>query len=191
MAAAKSQNGKKLIIVVGAIVLLLVAGVLVLPKLQKGSNSENNDTQDGSTVFTSIKDALSKSVSLECSYTDEEGRKTITYLKNGAIRSDMTGENAGSVIVKDRTMYTWDPVKKQGMKMTIPEVTPTSDQEESSAAGDWSDPDQAAESLEQYKESCKAAVVSDALFTPPADVTFTDYSEMMQNNPAYMQQYGN
>ena len=34
--------------------------------------------------------------------------------------------------------------------------------------------------LEKFKNSCKASTVADSLFTPPTDIKFQDYSEMMK-----------
>lgn len=184
--------------VIIAIVVILAVGVgafLFFGKQQPGTMQQN--------AVTSIKDALSKSVSLTCTYTDEQGRESTTVIKNGAIRSDYTGQNpeeSGSVIVKDDMMYVWD-AKKQGFKMSIPKVTITPGANESSQQGITQEENFMA-NLEKYKNSCKPAVISDSQFTPPADVIFTDYSEMMQQfqngypsvNPSQMeqmmQQYG-
>lgn len=131
-----------------------------------------------STVFTSIQDALSKSLSLKCEYTDPNGTKTTAYIKNGAVRADTTSskaEESGSVIVKDKKMYFWNA--QGGFMMEIPDVTPEPGfqaPKESNQAEDIM------KDLESYKDSCKAAVVADSLFTPPGDVNFTDFSKMMQ-----------
>jgi hypothetical protein len=161
------------IILVVVVVLALAGGGFYFLQMQKSNPAA------GGNAVTSIKDALSQSVSLECTYTDEQGRTAKTYLKNGAIRSDYTGksmEESGSMIVKDKKMYTWNN-QKQGFMMEIPDVTGTPEQ-----TGEMGKQDPVAE-LEKYKQSCKPAVVSDSLFTPPADVTFTDYSQMMQQAP--------
>ena len=130
-------------------------------------------------VVTSIKDSLSKSVSLECDYTDEQGRKTKSYIKNGAIRSDFTSEDvqeSGSVILNDKKLYVWTN-KKQGFVSEIPEAATTT--EEAVKDQGLSQRDGLMADLEKYKQQCKPAVVSDSLFTPPADVEFTDYSQLM------------
>lgn len=129
-------------------------------------------------VFTSIQDALSKSLSLKCEYTDTNGIKTTAYIKNGAVRADTTSPNAnesGSVIVKDKKMYFWNA--QGGFMMEIPDVTPEPD---SSTPKEASQAENIMKDLDQYKENCKSAVVSDSLFTPPGDVKFTDFSKMLQ-----------
>lgn len=166
-----------LIIVIVAVILVIGGGAFWYVQSQQSESKQS--------VATSIKDALSQSVSLECSYTDGEGRESKTYIKNGAVRSDYIGqtpEETGSVIVQGNMMYVWN-AQKQGFKMEIPEVTGTQQQTDPVAAGVTQKEDLLAE-LEKYKDACKPAVVSDSLFTPPSDVVFTDYSQMMQDLPA-------
>lgn len=166
-----------LIIVVVAVILVIGGGAFWYVQSQQSGSQQN--------VATSIKDALSQSVSLECAYTDGEGRQSKTYIKNGAVRSDYTGQTpqeSGSVIVQENIIYVWD-AQKQGFKMEIPEVSGTPQETDPVAAGVTQKENLLAE-LEQYKDACKPSVVSDSLFTPPTDVTFTDYSQMMQSLPA-------
>jgi len=130
----------------------------------------------------SIKDALSKSASLECSYTDAEQRTARTYIKNGAVRTDYAGNNpsqSGSVIVRDKKMYMWTPDKK-GFMIEIPDVTDTPTQ---TGEKKKTQEEQFLDELEKNKQYCKTAVVSDSLFTPPAEVNFQDYTQMMQAAP--------
>lgn len=136
-------------------------------------------------VFSSIKDALSKSVSLQCDYTDDSGRKTIAYIKAGAVRSDYTGKTAqesGSIIIKDKKMYFWNG--KQGMMIQVDpsemmgSITPSAQKTPS----EQQKPGDVVNTLEKFKESCKPSVVADSLFTPPTDVKFTDFSEIMKTS---------
>ncbi len=167
---------QKVLIAVVLFVLLGGGGYMVL---SKKSSSGSPATSSGGNVFTSIKDALSKSLSLECTFTDEGGRQTKSYLKNGAVRADITAKDpkeSGSVIVKSKTMYFWNG--KTGFTMLIPEETGTPKQ--TGAKETTPEGANIVESMEKNKESCKPAVVSDSLFTPPADVVFQDFSKMMQ-----------
>lgn len=149
---------------------------------QSGQTSQN--------PFDSIKDALSKSLSLQCSFTDEQGRQTTVYVKAGAVRvnsiaKDPNEENGQTgVIMKNNMLYTWDMLKKQGMMMKLqtPSVTgsavkqPTGTQE-TSENGKSED---ILATIEKYKNSCKPAVVDSSLFNQPTDVKFMDMSQMMQ-----------
>lgn len=164
----------KQILIVLVLVLLIGGGAFFyLSNSKKGtpSSSSSNPVEN---TFSSIKDALSKSVSLQCNFTDETGRKTTSYIKNGAIRADIEAqkeEESGSVIVKDKKMYFWSKESAFMMDLSSTEVTGTpQNQENDLMAG-----------LEKYKESCKPAVVSDDLFNIPSDVKFQDFSQMMKD----------
>ena len=68
--------------------------------------------------------------------------------------------------------------------MTIPEETVEQGKElakgapsENKGLGDYKD---MLGAIDKYKDSCKPAVVSDSLFTPPTTVEFTDFSKMME-----------
>src|SRR3989344_7062324 len=113
---------KSLPVIIVVILLLLGGGAFLAFKnkpAQPGAVNTNvgqGQTQDGN-VFTSIKDALSKSLSLECTYKDEKGTETKTYIKAGAVRLDAQSTAAGSeansqAIFKDRKLYSWDPTTK-------------------------------------------------------------------------------
>jgi|SRR6185369_12973364 len=161
----------KKIIVAVIIILLLAGGGLVLSQNKNGSSN----------IFTTVKNTFSKSASMQCEYTDEQGRVTKTYIKNGAVRSDYTGKTAqdsGSIIVTAQKMYIWTADKK-GYMYDIPQVTVATGQNAAPQGGNKKD--EFMSGLDKYKDSCKTAVVSDSLFTPPADVEFTDSSKMMQS----------
>lgn len=176
---------KNLVPVVIILLLLGVGGYLFMNS-QKTKPSTTvttqGTTQQGGNIFTSIQDALSKSLSLKCDYPNPDGKGgTVTsYIKNGAVRVSsiaMGTEGNGSVIMKDNKMWIWDDVKKTGMTLTLDtsKLTP--------GAGAASNDDQKAKVLaemEKYKNYCKTEVVADSLFTPPADIKFTDLQNLMK-----------
>lgn len=169
----------KQILIVLALVLLVGGGAFfAISSSKKGTPASNSSNPVGNT-FSSIKDALSKSVSLQCNFTDETGRKTTSYIKNGAVRADIEAQKAeesGSVIVKDKKMYFWNKTSAFMMDLSATEVTGTP-----GASQAENEQQSLMNSMEKYKESCKPAVVSDALFTPPSDVKFQDFSQMMKD----------
>jgi hypothetical protein len=165
------------------VIVLIVVGVLVVAAgaffmLNKGKMM--GSSMMGGNAFTSIKDALTKSVSLECEYTDAQNVKSKYFIKNGAIRADMESsdpEQTGSMIMKDRKIYSWKG--KEGFMMEIPEAK---DDDQAMENDKSNEADNIIKDLEEYKDKCKASVVSDSLFTPPADVDFQDMSKMMNGN---------
>ncbi|QQR64081.1 hypothetical protein IPH70_00920 [Candidatus Roizmanbacteria bacterium] len=178
------MNKKVLAVVV--VLLLLAAGYFLMNK--SGSNGGSlvtgTQTQPGKLSFTSIQDALSRSLSLECTFTDDNGRQTKTYMKAGAVRTDFTGskaEESGSMILKDKKMYSWNDTTKQGFMMQVPDLKITPTQNSKTGAGKGTNPSDALAMIEKYKSSCKPGTVADSLFTPPAEIKFTDYSNMMKD----------
>jgi len=171
---------KKIVPVLIILVLLGVGGYFYMnsPKAPIGTANNSGSTN----VFTSIKDALSKSLSLKCVYKDEQGIQTTTYIKGGAVRVAMEGvkekDQPNSIILKDKKMYMWDEISKTGFTftMTEPKVTPgklpetTASKDESVLA-----------QIEKYKDSCKTEVIADSFFTPPVDVKFQDMSAFTEN----------
>ncbi|HSA84056.1 MAG TPA: hypothetical protein VLF20_04175, partial [Patescibacteria group bacterium] len=108
-----------LVIVIVVVLILAVAGWWYFGK-------NNGALNQGGMMSNGIADLFGQNVSMTCTYTDEEGRQATTHIKNGAIRSDYTGataEETGSMILRDKVVYTWQG--KEGIKMTIPDVTIT------------------------------------------------------------------
>lgn len=173
MASKKSKLNPKLIII--AVIVLILLGVGAYFMMGKKGMDYNAMESEGSNAISSIKDALSKSVSMNCEFTDSMGRVSKVSIKNGAVRGEFTGtgtEESGNMILRDNKMYVWN--NGQGFMMEIPEGEWDNAMNGEGEAGDY------LKELEQYKDSCKPAVVSDSIFTVPTDVTFTDYSKMMQ-----------
>lgn len=167
-----------IMVIVAAVIILGIVGYVVMGKSKTAPAGIQNApaAQQEGNVITSIKDALSKSMSLKCEYSDASGSKTTAYIKNGMVRADVAGEtdSAGSVIIKDKKMYFWN--EQGGFMIDMPEmdVTPAPGSNTSQQQGQNTIAD-----LEKYKDNCKTAVVADSLFTPPSDVKFQDMSKLM------------
>ncbi len=181
------KNMKNLIPVVAILLLLGVGGYYFMttknakpPVIeQKAGGEAKVAQQQGGNILTSIKDALSKSISLKCDYPDPVTKANITsYIKNGAVRvTNMTmgKEGTGDAIMKDNKMWIWSTGNKQGMMLTLNTKSatggvPTGNQSEQVLA-----------EMEKYKNYCKTEVVSDSLFTPPTDVNFSDLQNLFKN----------
>lgn len=177
----------KIGIILGVVVIILlgIGGFLFLQG--KNSTQENSNTMTPKTgetgTFESLQDIFSnKSLSLACDYTDPEGRKTVTYIKGGMVRTDIVSTNpqeSGSIIVKENTMYFWNATSGITMKFNPEDMANTQNDNAQSAQGQKSLQD-----LEKYKKSCKTSVVNDSLFTPPSTVKFQDMSSMMKMIPS-------
>ncbi|MFA6081184.1 MAG: hypothetical protein WC741_02140 [Patescibacteria group bacterium] len=169
---------KKAFPIVLVVLLVVISGYFLMGAKKPGTpllkKPEGN-------VFTSIQDALSKSLSLKCVYKDEQGVQTTTYIKGGAVRVLMEGikdkEQPSTIIIKDKKMYMWNEISKTGFTYTItePVITPGA-----AAKVDNKDASVLA-GIEKYKDSCKTEAVADSFFVPPADVKFQDMSAFTEN----------
>ncbi len=186
----------KLLPVIVLVVLLVGGGVFLLSQKDKMSPQNMMETVkdqvEDKLAFTSIQDALNKSLSLECNYTDKEGTTSKTYIKAGAVRTEVTSadDTEGQVfmIMKDKKIYNWNPVTKKGTVFTLPDelnvtpqVKPSGMMENEVSEDTHTKEESFMAQIEKYKDACKPATVADSLFVPPTDVTFQDLSSMMEN----------
>ena len=95
---SKSSSSKTIIILASIVVVLILggAGYMVMGKntakpMETSATPQPSPTS--SSAFSSIHDAMTKSLSLKCDFSDEKtNQKTIAYIKGGAIRSDIMGK---------------------------------------------------------------------------------------------------
>lgn len=158
------------------IALILFAGSAILltgclPKKQTGTTQPQEEPK---TVFESIKDAMTKSLSLQCDYTTNNVKSTV-YIKGKMLRSETdTQQGKSYAILKENKLWSWGSKDKNGLIIDL------SDAQSKTQTGQKSDEDIINE-VEQHKQNCKPAVVSDSLFNPPADINFQDLSQMFKN----------
>lgn len=164
---------KKIIIAVIVSLLVLAGGVYYM-KFKSGSQNKNNTnlTSDSKNIFTSVKDALSKKLTLVCEFKDDSGVSTKSFLKNGAVRVSSTSE----FILKDKKMYMWDLKTKQGFVYDIPDTTNAG-----TTGGEINQSESYLNMIEKYKDSCKVATIEDSYFVPPTDVKFQDMSKLLED----------
>jgi hypothetical protein len=156
-------------------------------------NTED-DTKDISTKG-SLKTLLGLVGAQKCTVSqvsDISKSSGVFYLSDGKGRGDfestvLSGPGAGvtmktSMIMDAETIYTWDEGTKQGMKMSMVELSGAAgaDASVSSSAGANAAADQFNQS---YDYDCEKWVPSAGVFTPPSGVKFTDMSEMMKALP--------
>ncbi|MFA6017115.1 MAG: hypothetical protein WC744_03445 [Patescibacteria group bacterium] len=181
---------KKILPVLVILLILGVGGYFymnskgAIPKAPIGTASNNTASTN---VFNSIKDALSKSLSLKCVYKDERGVQTTTYIKGGAVRVSMVEdkdnkEQPNAVILKDKKMYMWNETTKAGFTYTLtePKISPSKETGVTPEVAANKDASVLAE-IEKYKDSCKTEVIADSFFVPPTDVKFQDMSAFTEN----------
>lgn len=167
------KNKKALISILLLLLVVFVSGISYM-KFKNSNKSESKSTTENKSVFTSIKDALSKDVTLVCEFKDDSGVSTKSYIKNGAVRISSEGE----IVMKDKKMYMWDVKTKEGFVYEIP------DSEDSQIGATTTEINQSESYLnmiETYKDSCKVTSVEDSYFELPKDVKFQDMSKFLED----------
>ncbi len=127
---------------------------------------------DGS--FTSIQDAVNRSVSIQCQYTDESGETTIASIKGRQIRMDSVKEGEDGKfhgIIRDNKMWIWADKQPEGMMLDFTKIT-----DDSLKMGDKviRSQDDIVAKLEDKKDTCKGMDLADSEFNLPENIKFTD-----------------
>ncbi len=164
---------KKGFLILLFVLLLLIAGGISYLKFKSGKES--------AVLFDSIKDALSKNLTLSCEFNNSEGMKVSSFIKNGAVRVttlSANGNQSGEMILAGEKMYIWDTKTKQGFVYDTPENS--GETTENSNIGDFSGKDYLA-MIEEYKNSCVVATVADSYFEVPKDVSFKDMNKFLED----------
>ncbi len=177
--------------VISLSVLLSACGKPSIQTPGQADNKGETKTENFSQKST-LKNLLGMSKNLTCSYVFEDTEnkfqvKGTTYIsgKKFAQEGETTDPADKTKTIKSYMLsdgdyvYTWSPSQKgTGMKIKIEEPknedieTPKTD-----VAG-------AKDNMEkEYDMDCKPWVVDQTKFTLPADIKFTDFSEMLKNLP--------
>lgn len=169
----------KKIIIILAVALVVISGVVLLNSKKKvGTNDVVMEKPKD--IITSVKDALSKDLTLRCEFKDDSGNMTKSYIKNGAIRISIIDDNSkgGEIIIRDQKMYMWDEKTKEGFVYDIP------DEEKENVGMTGQDINQSEvylNMIDKYKDSCKTAVIEDSYFVEPKGISFQDMSKLLQD----------
>jgi hypothetical protein len=171
---------KKVIIIV-VVLLLAAAGYYFYSKSKGGPEGTGGATSGAQ----SLKELITANVPQKCTFsaTDETGStEGTTYVSGGKVRSDATvtdeGETTVSHMISDgKTNYIWTDGEKNGFKMTVPEE----DAEDISAPDSADTPVSNEVDMDQKTDyKCAAWIPDNSVFVPPTNVTFTDFSQMME-----------
>lgn len=148
------------------------------PQKQTETTQTGNQTggqfEEKKTVFDSIKDAMSKSLSLQCDYSVGNLKSTV-YIKGKMLRSESDTQNGKTyAILKDNKLWSWTDKDKNGIILDLSDT-------QNQAAGGQKTGDDIVNDVEKYKQNCKQTIVADSLFNPPTNIIFQNLSEMMKN----------
>lgn len=165
----------KKVIVIIIFLLIFSAGAVWFLKLDDKITDKGGNLY----VFTSVKDALSKNLTISCEFNDSNSTFK-SYIKNGAVRVTTSGGSdvqAGEMLLLDEKMYVWDSKTEQGFIYNVPKTEVNT----SASNGDLVKTESYFEMIDKYKDSCKIASLDDAYFAVPADVKFEDMSKFLED----------
>lgn len=161
------------------------------PESAQETNQEENQSI-GDKMKDSLYGLVTSGAGMKCTVNDPESGEMTMYTKGEKVKvegfsySSQEGQPSepGSMINDGEWVYTWSG--KEGIKFNLEEMEEMSQDEESQAqnesqdnASDWKSWVKEMED-EGVEYECSPAVLSDADFIPPSDVTFQDWGEMMK-----------
>lgn len=179
-----------------SLLLLLLSFALFTGCIPKSSTSEDvstevpNDQSVGEQAreWQKVSQAITNGQSVKCLMTEvQTGTQTRYYLKDKFSRydrdPDATQANQASFLTDGEMIYTWNNQTKQGFKMlaTEPSVSPLPDEsQQPEEAPDFTNE----ETWSQYQQmgysiACNVEELDPSLFIPPAEVKFTDMSQVL------------
>ncbi len=168
-------------------VFILAIFLVSCNKNSSSQNSNDQSTNSGTSLIDGLASAITSGDSYRCEYTNQTTNATGEYLvKNKKFKllgQEIEGKKS-TIIVNDMGMYMWSEGQNQGF--FYPTLSSSSTDQNSKAQsqfGDYINP----EIVDQKeKVSCQKASIDDSEFSPPASVTFQDFSKLMDTftNPA-------
>lgn len=190
------KNKKVIVVVIATLALVLVGGVTYFKLMPR--SVKNVDSPDNTGLFSSVRDALSKKLTLSCEFKDENGALIRSYVKNGLVRvtstTPLSGEQspdssqAGDFILKDNKMYIWDSKTKQGFVYEVKDQGGENLDQTAMAQNEPVRVDSYINMLDKYKDSCKVTTLDDSYFNLPTDVTFQDMNKLFEDLSKQMPQ---
>lgn len=167
--------------VVGVLVLGGIAFMATRPSDKTGTETlqtqnETTNTPSGSESKKTLREMISSGESRKCTLSQAISGNNVLftiYVGNNKMRWDMSVEKTAtspamtsSVIMDNDFMYAWSSAANYGIKSPI------------GAAGQQVDPNFDLDA--QHAFDCSGWNVDGGVFTPPANVTFTQYGVMPQ-----------
>ncbi len=177
--------------------ILLVLPLLFLTACQPKTPTAQIDQTESETINEAqqMGKLVAEGKPVACVVTDKKTNASYTYKMigkkvrmSGITTTGQTGKS--SMLLDEQNMYMWDEEKKTGTKWAIPtedDAKKTAEQQGRNIP-DLSTEESREEYINQgYAVDCEETVVTDSDFIPPADVTFSDLSSMMDSANQMMQ----
>ena len=184
---------KQLIVVIIIVLIILVGGGFFLSKHSMSPSQAGqtaNSAMQSATGKKSLFDFFSMTGSQKCTFTNSSTNNGGTvYVSSGKMRGDFqeknnsTGASEQTHMINDGTyVYIWTDGQNNGYKMSESFIKQEESQPTEAPANGSSanQPSQAVDMHQQVNTSCGAWTADASMFVPPTNITFTDYSSMMQ-----------
>lgn len=183
-------------------VLIIIFAATFLSACLPGSQNQNNQEaeapnqeqsqQEIMNEWQQVGNAVANGESVMCQIRNIETDEVGDYYMQGEkikyqFEHPTDPQQSGSFISDGEYIYSWNTENKQGMKFKIDVQEETQQQMENMQQPENDVPDFTDESTwKEYENTgytidCEVSDIADSEFVPPADITFTDFSEMMMN----------
>lgn len=133
---------------------------------------------------------ISRGGQADCKVTNLTDKSSTQIIISGKkmkfVGSDFGQGKKGTMINDSVYTYIWSEGEKTGFKSKIEEVKPTGTAQEAPQSPEV-DPAKAVADYNdetKYQTDCVLRTISNSEFTPPAEVKFTDFAEMMKGLPS-------
>lgn len=163
------------------ILVLIVAALAAWKFMGKGkTNPTQSGTQQGGQEQTAgesftgkIKDAFMRNIPLKCTYKTDDQNFATAYIQNKKYYAEITtAGKLGYVILTNNCLWSWEKDKAEGVKMCF---------EPKEGEDIWTDVEKQQQEGTDMSYNCAPSVVNDAVFTPPSNIKFTDFGDIMKN----------
>jgi len=183
---------KKLPLIIGAVVTILIIGGGIIgfsvyksstenknsspnsSNTSNNSSSSNSSNSSNALNFKTPADFFSFSGSLEC-VSKEGGVNQIVYVKNGMVSTKTEKTNA---ILKNSKLYSWEDGKTEGITLDFNNNDIFKD---SPATANTNSTPEIREDFNTFKDTCKSVNLGDEKFNLPKEVNFQDFGAMMKD----------
>lgn len=174
---AGSASGGRKVLFLFCLVFLLAGCGQAAPKAPQAQNPAQ--PQEDKSLFSSIRDAFNRSLALRCEYTDEDGQKSVNYIKNKMIRTETVSTEGEQVyaLFRDDKLYMWGPGSNQGMVFELAALQESNDVKMGGTTIHGTD--DIINELENKKDQCQVQTLADSLFTVPQNVNFSNLNELL------------
>jgi len=172
------KKSKSLLFLLLALSVFFLAGCAPKKPTTPTQTKETQEQKSG--FFESIKDAMAKSLSLQCDYSVNEIKSTV-YIKGKSLRSETDTQGKKIyVIIKEDKLWSWNDKEKNGLIIDLSE-------RQIEAQSGQKNEEEIIKEVEEHKQNCRQTIISDSLFNPPTNIEFQDLSEMWKKIPTLPQ----